>query len=181
MENVNIFSPSGSTAHTFTKESFIEEVVPKIQEILNQVFPNSPQKRKISVLRNRITFAAPCCGDSATNHTKKRGNIILDGKYAFMYKCFNCGTYMSISDFLERYGKRLSLDTLSSISEHRSEIITKTFDSSISTSIYDIDLIEQLSIDRQTFVNMFNLTECSVPCKGREYLYSRCQYDTSKF
>ena len=180
MNTNNIFDPN-IKEDTFSRESFIEEIVPKIQEILNRVFPNNPQKRKISVLHNRISFAAPCCGDSATNQSKKRGNIILDGKYAFMYKCFNCGAYMSVSDFLDKYGERLSLNTLTSISEHRSEIVSNSFDSSVSTSIYDIDLIESLSIDRNTFRDMFKLTECSSPCKGRDYLYGRCQYDTSKF
>lgn len=180
MEQNGIFNPI-QKKNKFTKESFIDEIVPKLQDILNKIFPNNPQKRKISVLHNRISFSAPCCGDSATNHHKKRGNIILDGKYAFMYKCFNCGTYMSISDFLDRYGERLSLDTLSSIIEHRSDISTKSIDSSISTSIYDIELIEKLSIDRDDFKNILKLTECDVPCKGRDYLFSRCQYDTSKF
>lgn len=181
MEQTNIFTTTIAQQPVFSKESFIQEVVPQIQEILNMMFPNDPQKRKISVLRNRISFAAPCCGDSATNHTKKRGNIILDGKYAFMYKCFNCGTYMSIADFLDRYGKRLSLDTISSITSQRKEIANQTFDSSISTSIYDIDTIESLSIDRNMFREMFRLTECTEYCKGREYLIKRGQYDMSKF
>ena len=178
--NNNVFSPGGSSK-PFSREAFVEEIIPKVQDILNQIFPNNPQKRKISVLHNRISFAAPCCGDSATNNTKKRGNIILDGKYAFMYKCFNCGTYMPVSEFLSRYGQRLSLDTLASITEQRSAMMSSSIDSSISTSIYDIDLIESLAIDRNTFRDMFRLTECSSPCKGREYLFSRCQYDMTKF
>ena len=103
MDNINsIFD--ASALKSYTKEEFVAEIVPLIQDILKQVFPNNIQKQKVQVLRNRICFAAPCCGDSATHHHKKRGNIILDGKYSFMYKCFNCGTYMSVHDFLKKAG-----------------------------------------------------------------------------
>lgn len=170
-----------STVKNYTKDEFIAEIVPLIQDILKQVFPNNVQKQKVQVLRNRICFAAPCCGDSATQHHKKRGNIILDGKYSFMYKCFNCGTYMSVNDFLERYNKKLSLGTIGYISQQRQEIVTHTFDSSLASSIYDIDTIESLSMDREWFKKSFDLVECTMNHKGRNYLLGRRQFDMTKF
>ena len=179
MDNINsIFD--ASALKSYTKEEFVAEIVPLIQDILKQVFPNNIQKQKVQVLRNRICFAAPCCGDSATHHHKKRGNIILDGKYSFMYKCFNCGTYMSVHDFLKKYGKRLSLGTITYITQQRQEVST-TFGSDVSSSLYDIESIEGLCIDREWFKTTFRLSECTDHHKGRSYLIGRRQFDMKRF
>jgi hypothetical protein len=62
-----------SSSHvTMTKEEFISEITPKIQDILKRVFPGNSAKQKIRVHRDRISFAAPCCGDSAHDNYKKR-------------------------------------------------------------------------------------------------------------
>ena len=86
-----------SSSHlTMTKEEFISEITPKIQEILKKVFTGNTSKQKIRVHKDRISFAAPCCGDSAHDNYKKRGNIILEGKFKNLYKCIKCGTRMSV-------------------------------------------------------------------------------------
>jgi hypothetical protein len=102
-----------------TKEEFIDEINPKIQEILKRVFPGNTQKQKIRVHKDRISFAAPCCGDSAHNNSKKRGNIILEGKFKNLYKCFNCGTCMSVANFLKAYGQDMSLSMIDYVSDKR--------------------------------------------------------------
>ena len=89
---VNIFDNTGtvsgdSSLNLLSKDEFVELIVPKVQEILNKRFPDNPAKRRIKVYKDRISFAAPCCGDSASLQHRKRGNIILEGKFKNLYKC----------------------------------------------------------------------------------------------
>lgn len=73
-----------------------EELVEKIQEALDSKFSNY-QRRKIHVLRDRINFACPICGDSHDDNRKKRGNIFFKTN---SYKCYNCGVFFDIKGFL---------------------------------------------------------------------------------
>ena len=51
-----------SSSHlTMTKDEFISEITPKIQEILKNVFPGNSAKQKIRVHRDRISFALLNC------------------------------------------------------------------------------------------------------------------------
>ena len=97
-----IFDTSAiSTENKLTKDTLIQELVEKLNIILKKEFPGNPQKQRIKIHRDRISFAAPCCGDSATNSSKKRGNIILEGTFKNMYKCHNCGACMSRDNFFK--------------------------------------------------------------------------------
>lgn len=165
-----------------TKDEFVEEVVPKVQDILRRVFPTNPQKQKIRIHRDRISFAAPCCGDSAKDNYKKRGNIITDGKFKNLYKCFNCGTCMSVQKFLRTYGQSISLGMANYIAETRQDVSASIFSGGGNADlVYDIDTIESLAIDRGVLLNTLSLTECSDPCFGRNYLMGRHQYGVSNF
>ena len=164
---------------TMTKEEFISEITPKIQEILKKVFPGNSTKQKIRVHKDRISFAAPCCGDSAHNNYKKRGNIILEGKFKNLYKCFNCGTCMSVQNFLKMYGQNVSLGMADYISEKNTGL-TKENSSNVSY-LYDDELIDSYAIDREYFRQLLNLTECNDYCYGKKYLINRRQYNFSKF
>lgn len=168
-----------SSKSNMTKEEFISEITPKIQEILNKVFPGNPSKQKIRVHRDRISFAAPCCGDSAHDNYKKRGNIILEGKFTNLYKCFNCGTCMSVNNFLKMYGQNISLNMIDYISENK---IGFAKESSNNVSyLYDDELIDSYAIDRDYFRNLLGLTECTEYCYGKTYLINRRQYNFNKF
>lgn len=169
-----------SSSHlTMTKEEFISEITPKIQEILKKVFPGNANKQKIRVHRDRISFAAPCCGDSAHDNYKKRGNIILEGKFKNLYKCFNCGTCMSVQNFLKTYGQNISLGMADYISD-KTHGFAKESSSNVSY-LYDDDTIDEYAIDREYFRQILNLTECNEYCYGKTYLISRIQYNFSKF
>lgn len=183
MENKDLFNLSSnmfdSSSHaTMTKEEFVNEITPKIQDILKRVFPGNSAKQKIRVHRDRISFAAPCCGDSAHDNYKKRGNIILEGKFKNLYKCFNCGTCMSVQKFLKMYGQNISLNMADYISEKNPGISNNTNNVSY---LYDDDIIDSYAIDRSYFRQLLGLTECSEYCYGKTYLINRRQYDFSKF
>ena len=169
-----------SSSHlTMTKEEFISEITPKIQEILKKVFPGNASKQKIRVHKDRISFAAPCCGDSAHDNYKKRGNIILEGKFKNLYKCFNCGTCMSVQNFLKKYDQTISLGMADYISD-KARGFAKESSSNISY-LYDDETIDEYAIDREYFRQILNLTECNEYCYGKTYLINRRQYNFSKF
>ena len=178
-QDTSIFSSSNQ----MTKDEFIAEIVPIIQSILQKVFPGNAQKQKIRIHRDRISFAAPCCGDSAKDNYKKRGNIILEGKFRNLYKCFNCGTCMSVQKFLKTYGQSVSLNMATYIADNKVDFSAgSAFTSSgVASLLYDIDTIEQLSIDRDFFKNLLCLTECTDACFGRNYLVNRKQYSFEHF
>ena len=177
--NLNSQTFDSSSHSTMTKEDFVSEITPKIQEILKKVFPGNSAKQKIRVHRDRISFAAPCCGDSAHDNYKKRGNIILEGKFKNLYKCFNCGTCMSVQKFLKMYGQNVSLGMADYISE-KSTTINKESSSNLSY-LYDDELIDEYAIDREYFRRLLGLTECRDYCYGKTYLINRRQYSFEKF
>ena len=133
--SVNIFDNTGtvsgdSSLNLLSKDEFVELIVPKVQEILNKRFPDNPAKRRIKVYKDRISFAAPCCGDSASIQHRIRGNVILEGKFKNLYKCFNCGTCMSLPNFFKSYGKDLSLREINYIVSNKAsfQAFSGTFD-----------------------------------------------------
>ena len=180
--NNNIFDTSTVMMEdnsSLTKEDLIAEILPKIQSIVDSRFPGDAQKRKVKVYKDRIAFAAPCCGDSAKDSSKKRGNIILEGKFKNMYKCHNCGVSMSMYNFFKRYGEELSLKAIDYVISTKQEYINPQ-DSSINL-LYDSELIDEFAIDREYFKEKCHLEECNVPNVGYYYLAKRKQFDFSKF
>lgn len=193
MDNVNIsniFSLSSTTSEDIfdfdsstSKEELIDEIMPKLQQILVERFPDNPQKQKIKIYSDRISFAAPCCGDSMKDYSKKRGNIILEGKFQNSYKCHNCGTYMSLSSFFKKYNHPLSLSSISYVSSHKPNT-QSTFSSDASINyLFDLNLIEQYSVTKQYLKEKLNLEECSDAEKNSAYYYliNRKQFNYSKF
>lgn len=68
-------------------------------------------------LRNGIyNFRCPICGDSEKNHIKKRGYLLeKNGEYWFY--CHNCGTSMSLKQFIQHVDSEL-------YKEYQTEIMT---------------------------------------------------------
>ena len=170
-------------SNTLSKDELVAEILPKLQAILLQRFPDNPQKQKVKVYPDRLNFAAPCCGDSAKDSSKKRGNIILSGPFQMTYKCHNCGTMMSLYSFFKKYGQSLSLSAIDYFSSHR-QAISSQLDSSYDTSsnyIYDTDLINRYAIDREYFKAKFGLEETNINNSAHFYLINRRQFDFNKF
>lgn len=177
----NILSANTSSEGSISKEQITGEMIEKLQEILVKQFPNNPQRQRIKVYPDRINFAAPCCGDSLKDNSKKRGNIILTGPFQMTYKCHNCGKSMSVYAFFKQFGQTLSLSSIDYISAHKpSSDIRNTADSSLNY-IYNNDLIESLSLDREYFKQVYSLEECNLPNAAHYYLINRKQYDFKHF
>lgn len=60
-------------------------LINNIQSILDKVHTH-PQKRKIKLKHDRISFACPICGDSHNDPSQKRGHLFFNNLY---YKCYN--------------------------------------------------------------------------------------------
>lgn len=168
-----------SADKSITKDELVKELVSKLDIILKAEFPNKPARQRIKIHKDRISFAAPCCGDSATDDSKKRGNIILEGRFKNMYKCHNCGACMSLNNFFKRYKQTLSFEAVSYISDTNMELSRNS--STFNESIYDKDEIEKYAISRDKFKSDFGIMECLPGTKAYNYLMGRRQYNFDKF
>ena len=78
-----------------------EELKSKIRSLVKQVVVKQhtePNKQMIKEMPGRITLACPYCGDSHTDHNKKRGNLYWD---TLQYHCFNCGVHSNAYQLLK--------------------------------------------------------------------------------
>lgn len=184
MDNTNsIFDASAISDNKveMTKEDLINEIYPKLLSILKQSFPNTPQKQEIKIYKDRISFAAPCCGDSAKDNSKKRGNIILEGKFSNMYKCHNCGTCMSIYNFFKKFKYDLSIRTIDYIIASNKHLSRENSQDASLNLMYDAEIIDDFAIDREYFKTKCHLEECNIPGYANNYLRSRMQFHYDKF
>ena len=185
-DNLNIFDSSFLTSekhHDLSKEELIQELVPKIENILKERFPGNPQRQKVKIFKDRLAFAAPCCGDSAYVNSKKRGNIILDGQFKNMYKCHNCGCHMSMYNFFKRFKNPLSLQAVDYIIQNkntRNYNVETSYDSSINL-LFDTEIIDEYAIDREYFKEKCHLEECDCQNSANLYLINRAQTNFDKF
>ena len=165
-----------------TSTDFISDIIPEIEAILKYSFPESKHKQTIRIHgTNRINFACPLCGDSGTDEHKKRGNIILDsGRFQNMYKCHNCGAYMSIDKFFRHFNKNLSLGSIEYIASNKQTFDIIQQDSSMNL-LFDIDNIEKYCITRDYLKEKLNLIEISNNNDAGIYLSKRNQYNWQNF
>ena len=165
---------------SFGKKEAESEIREKLSEILKERFPGSKERQRIKSSGGRLNFCAPCCGDSASDERKKRGNITLTGKYANTYKCYNCGTFMPATKFLSMYGNGISIGCMDYLNGITTEIQKNSVASASMSLLYDMESIELLAINREDFKRRLNLVECN---RGAAYAYlsGRRQYSLEKF
>lgn len=164
-----------------TDEEYINFLVNAFEEINKKRFPDDISKQKIRIHKNsRINGCCPICGDSMQSSHKRRGNIILTGKFKNYYKCFNCNAFMPISKFLREFNISLDLATINHITKESSDFSTKSnvkYDISV---FLDKDYIDKYSFDRNEFLTKFKLKEVK-ETSIVHWLNKRLQYDHSKF
>jgi hypothetical protein len=160
---------------------FVNEIVPELTDILKMTFPENKYKQNVRVhSNNRISIACPLCGDSASDSHKKRGNIILDaGRFQYMYKCHNCGAYMSINTFFDKFKKKLSLGTIEYINSNKSGYEYAIRESSMNM-LFDVPNIEAHAIDREVFKDKCGLMEI-MGTDAEKYLHKRNQFKSQFF
>lgn len=164
----------------FQKFSYIE-----LQKILKREFPNEPNKQYIKHEIDGLQFACPFCGDSSHDSFKKRGHFIFkQGEFFNMYKCFNCGKYMSIRSFF----KYFKIGIPSKVSDYLIENKpTAEFSSgnnkNLINSLFDVENIKKISLpvkwmkDKYGFYDINNNSHNP----GYYYMIGRNQYSFNHF
>lgn len=169
----------------YTDSQFVEEIRQKTQAILRQQFPSSLQKQQIRTDQSGLVVACPYCHDSATVEYKKRGHLLLSGKWSGYYKCFNCGTFVTIPRFMSDFQETLSLSGIKYVQSHRNEI--QSFNSSsgeLTANIFQKDKALEWSLSRDYLKAQLGLVEITTAYRSvtaYNYLMGRSQTDFRKF
>ena len=165
---------------TISQEQFLDVLVTNFERIVKRRFPSDPIKQRIRIHKNkRITGSCPYCGDSMESSWKQRGNIILEGKHKYYYKCFNCGEFKRVDQFLQDFNSNLSLDVLNYISENKGNFTSVGGKYDISL-LLDVPTIEGYAIDRQELKDKFSLVEAN-ESPVWSWLNNRLQFQAEKF
>jgi len=162
-------------------ENFKDKIISLIQEILNEQF-SIFQKRKIRIKRDRLNFSCPYCGDSATDSSKKRGNLYLKNLSVY---CYNCNHHTSLQKFLKDFGKSLVGNDLvyaKKLQEENKQFLShrQQIDNSF---FFDETILDEFAIDKRVIFEAYNLIEINHPQANwiRKYLEDRLQTNFSNF
>jgi len=170
----------------YNDTQFISELESKTAGILRRVFPTTPQKQQIKKDVNGLVVACPYCHDSATSVYKKRGHILIRGKWAGHYKCFNCNAFTTIPQFMTDFDESLSLSGLKFVQEHRNADIMTINSSSneITADVFCKELALKYGVDRDGFreyLQFVEITNTYIAKQGYEYLLGRLQFGFDNF
>lgn len=156
-------------------------IVESLAIILNSRFGKDSAKSKIRVGGQRINFACPYCGDSASDVRKKRGNIFVE---TLSFHCYNCGEHRNLKGFLNDHD--INTDTLNGIGRLALDSLTQRLtrvnfmDSDrILDSMFD-ESIDAIMFEREMIKERFGLREV---CNSSimTYLEKRLQTDFERF
>lgn len=185
--NTNWANISSLNIHDLSEQDFVNIIKEKVQEILNRVFTDYKDRNKRSIKRSSTTlnFACPYCRDSAFDTQKKRGNIILKGKFAGYYKCFNCGKFVKLNKFFKDFDNELDLSSIDYISKHYKDLdeSIRTTQADLTSDLFDTKEVSKYAIDREHLIKMLNLNIIDEHHKNAGYMYlvNRCQYSFENF
>ena len=165
-----------------TPEEYSDRLAAMVGDILEKRFPDDRRRQNVRRQSNRLNLCCPVCGDSMSDPSKKRANIGLSGRFANLYKCFNCGVSMSVTEFLKKYGGgSVPLDIIDYVTANKPADGSMA-DSSVGVSIeiYDQAEADKFAFRRETFKSLLQLEEAAGN-KADAYLKSRMQFDRSRF
>ena len=165
---------------TLSYEEYTERLQQLLQSILDKTFPGNKGKQEIRVYNDRISFACPYCMDSMQSNYKKRGNFILNKKYAGFYKCHNCGIFKRIDHFFKDFKIELKLDAINFIAENQGDFNTYRTAKYDMSLLLDMDSIEEYAIDREILKEKLNLTEVKNSSIWN-WLANRLQFQENKY
>jgi hypothetical protein len=151
-----------------------KDIIEIVQDILYHSHTDDEKRRLVTDKEEQLEMACPCCGDSKSNTTKKRGILYLD---SFKYYCWNgdCNAkYWSIFQFFKHFGKKLkNLDQISEISKvieksKRERKATKLIDSSEYFEFLYNNSVTILDLEKH--YGLFTAERCKW---GKEFLNGR--------
>lgn len=180
MKNIFNIDTSGLTTNNLSDIGFEESLRERTQEILNKIF-NIAEKRNIKRSPSSLNFACPFCRDSATDNKKKRAHLILSGKSAGYFYCFNCGQSMKFNKFFKSFDTQLSLSEIKYINDtYNSSLLdasSKSAANNLTSLIVNKSDAYEYAISRELIKTSFNLTEIAPNTYVHKYLVNRCQYN----
>lgn len=153
-------------------DRFKDSITQIVEKILYEEF-GSGQKSKALSARSRLQFACPYCGDSHSDHKKKRRNLFWNSLYTH---CFNegCPTpHSSLYDFLKDFNMMVLdpsdriklLNYIKSVTTN--QVKTDTLRYGILQDLYD------LHITREDFKRYTKAEEITNGSEGYEILKQR--------
>lgn len=174
-ENLLSFSFSLDEKAKATPEQLLVTVKSSLQDILNSRFGDY-ERRRIDPKINRLNFACPYCGDSHTDAHKKRGNIYT---LTYFYKCYNCGKYRNLEQFLKDFDKKLDTNELMLARELNESGQTgqRTVDPML---LHNVEELKKWSVERSEIEEKFKLVPLD-RTKIFVYLKKRLQPDLTRF
>ena len=184
---MNLFDTSQLSVKNINESDFILEANSKLEDILKTEFKGIPYKQKVKKTTTGLNFACPFCGDSATDIKKKRAHLMLHGKWAGYFKCFNCGKFMKIPQFFRSFNSNMSLSALSYITTHSSDNPAGYSKSSneLTSDILNKEDIIPYAVPREFIKTYLGLVEIDknnqYAYPGYMYLVNRCQYNFNNF
>jgi hypothetical protein len=173
-------SLSESIDQSLSPDEYRGRILNHLGPLLRQRFPNHPAKQKPKPHTDRISFSCPYCGDSMQSDYKMRGNIILSGKFAGYFKCFNCSIFKSVDSFLKDYKIDLQLDLINYLSSTKGDFKRTSYGSYDISILMDSKTIEEFAIDREELKKRFNLIEVA-ESPILPWLKRRLQYTEERF
>lgn len=179
-----LFSPSSYADTKIVHEDLWNKILESVKRIVEKRF-SEPAKRKPKVHIDRIAFACPYCGDSATDMGKKRGNLFID---SMNYHCFNgdCASHMSLDYFLKDQGEisNYTPDEIAHIKlragEASSTHVTKKIRVYQSVESLISEEAMSLTVSREFFMKRMKLQEIRGSRMDR-YLTQRLQTNFERF
>lgn len=176
---VNI-DTSSLTDTNISSIQFDSDIREKLQGILDNEFKDSRLKRIIKKDSAGYKFACPFCHDSATDDNKKRGHIIMNGRFAGRYKCFNCGKSLNINQFFQYFKQDLSLADVSYINKvlPQSSGYETTIKNNLTANVLNREQAYEYAISRDFIRDTLQLKDISREHTSNawNYLIDRCQY-----
>lgn len=169
----------------YTDSEFLDEIRTRTQMIVRRRFPDSYQKQQVRQNTDGLVIACPYCGDSATVASKKRGHLLLKGKFAGYYKCFNCGAFVPIPKFMNEFNESLTLNGIKYVQDHKQDIQTLNSSSNeLTADVFQKATALEYGIDRTYFRDMFSLLDIAntqACATAYNYLCNRAQFRFEKF
>lgn len=173
-------SLSDSLDKSLSPEEYKGHILHNLESLLRQRFSNNPAKQKIHPHTDRVTFSCPYCGDSMQSDYKKRGNVILKGKFAGYYKCFNCGVFKPVTEFLADYKINAELELVNYLSSTKTDFKKQSYGSYDISVLINAQSIEGYAIEREELKQKFNFVEVSgTPILS--WLRGRLQFEEERF
>lgn len=173
-------SLSDSIDKSLSPDEYRGRILNHLVPLLQRRFPGEPAKQKPYPHTDRITFSCPYCGDSMQSSHKKRGNIILSGKFAGYFKCFNCAIFKSVDSFLKDYNVDLQLDLINYLSSTKGDFKKTSYGSYDISILMDAQTIEGFAIDREELKKRFSLIEVA-GSSILPWLKRRLQHEEERF